>query len=387
MRLPADVRAHLEASEWRHRAHFRDRMCGVRTTVTIALQPPSGEAGKADVAKFREFLHSWQDPVLAPNVTNEKRSLRAFGQVDVPTHFRLNSTLEIAKFLGADAVARLVALQERFAPFWKCVEPLYAAACWMVNWIEDLDVETCRMLARAAAQMTPGMGEGLYLRALPLAGVDTKLVERHETLLGKLLDRAHNGQVMVAGGLLAWLGCHSKGTDRILIRPLSPNLRLALWGLNRAAVTSSALEQLNTPAGRVLLVENEVSGLTLPDLEDTVAIIGCGNNLAWLASGCLAGKDVAYWGDLDSWGFRLLAQARAHVPGLKSLLMDAKTWYAHQDAVVIEPEPCVRPSTGLTESEAALFDHIRTQGDTGRRLEQERLTSDAVTAALLSWRD
>jgi len=41
----------------------------------------------------------------------------------------------------------------------------------------------------------------------------------------------------------------------------------------------------------------------------------------------------------------------------------------------------------LTESEAALFDHIRTQGDTGRRLEQERLTSDAVTAALLSWRD
>ncbi len=386
MRLPADVRAHLEANEWRHRTHFRERMCGVRTMFTIPLQPPSGEAGRSDVAKFREFLHSWQHPALAPHVTRETRSLRGFGQVEVPTHFQLNSTLEIAKFLGADALARLVDLQLRFTPFQECGEPIYAAARWMVHWIEGLEVETCRVLARAAKQMTPNMGEGLYLRALPLLGIDTKLVERHEALLGKLLDRAHSGQVMAAGGLLAWLGCHSKGIDRILIRPLSPTLRRSLWGLDRTAVTSSALEQLNTPAGRVLLVENDVSGLTLPDLDDTVAIIGCGNNLAWLASGCLAGKDVAYWGDLDSWGFRLLAQARSYLPSLKSLLMDAETWDTHRDSVVEEPESCTRPPTGLNAAEASLFDRISPHGEAGQRLEQERLTFDAVTRALLSWR-
>lgn len=65
--------------------------------------------------------------------------------------------------------------------------------------------------------------------------------------------------------------------------------------------------------------------------------------------------------------------------------MEAQTWHAHREAVVEEPESCKRPSQGLNVAEEALFDLISPPGYVGQRLEQERLTSDAVMRALLAW--
>src|SRR5690606_16053872 len=92
------------------------------------------------------------------------------------------------------------------------------------------------------------------------------------------------------------------------------------------------------PARRILLVENERSLRQLPQpLPGTIAILGSGLNLAWLAAPWLQACDVAYWGDLDTWGLAMLATARRHLPQLHALLMDRSSFDAHVQRAVAEP--------------------------------------------------
>ena len=63
---------------------------------------------------------------------------------------------------------------------------------------------------------------------------------------------------------------------------------------------------------------------------DTIAVLGAGLNLGWLAAPWLRGRSVAYWGDLDTWSLHMLASARGHLPHLQALLMDRATFDTHQ---------------------------------------------------------
>jgi hypothetical protein len=88
---------------------------------------------------------------------------------------------------------------------------------------------------------------------------------------------------------------------------------------------------------------------------------------------------VHYWGDLDSHGFAILDQLRAHLPHAQALLMDAATLHAHRAQWVPEPAPALRQLTRLRGREAALCQSLIT-GQT--RLEQERLAFGWVQRAL-----
>jgi hypothetical protein len=105
---------------------------------------------------------------------------------------------------------------------------------------------------------------------------------------------------------------------------------------------------------------------------------------------------VHYWGDLDSHGFAILDQLRAHLPHAQALLMDAATLHAHRAQWVPEPAPALRQLTRLSAPEAALCQSLIT-GDFAAhvalvptrwplgqaiRLEQERLAFGWVQRAL-----
>src|SRR5690606_23202284 len=114
---------------------------------------------------------------------------------------------------------------------------------------------------------------------------------------------------------------------------------------------------------------------------DTIAVLGAGLNLGWLAAPWLQGRSVAYWGDLDTWGLHMLGIARNHLPHLHALLMDRTTFDVHQPLAVAEPVHAHEPaSEALLPEEAALDTHLRTQ-EKGR-LEQEFLPTDAVHRAV-----
>jgi hypothetical protein len=244
--------------------------------------------------------------------------------------------------------------------------------------------------SRMALQLAPGCAEGKPLRALAVAGNDSKFFERHDSLLKALLDQRFDGEAS-RQGLTTFLGASPEGEHWVLVAPLADGL----LPFRRQRVTTSELFT-NDPfttdlcgtalaARRILLVENERSLHQLPrPLPDTITILGSGLNLSWLAAPWLQTCEVAYWGDLDTWGLAMLATARGHLPQLHPLLMDRATFDAHAHQAVNEPVPCDDPSLdALTPPEAALVQHLR--GLAQGRLEQEFLPDRVVDDAVQGW--
>ena len=101
----------------------------------------------------------------------------------------------------------------------------------------------------------------------------------------------------------------------------------------------------------------------------------------------LHGKQLFYWGDLDTHGFAMLDQLRQHFPEAESMLMNREVLLAHRTQWVVEAKPARRELTRLNAAEAPLYEELRfDRFGKAVRLEQERIgfgwLKDAVAAAL-----
>ncbi|WP_375544345.1 Wadjet anti-phage system protein JetD domain-containing protein [Dietzia cercidiphylli] len=124
-----------------------------------------------------------------------------------------------------------------------------------------------------------------------------------------------------------------------------------------------------------VVVENEVTYLTLPVPADGVVIWGKGFDVARLGRwAVLQDAEVHYWDDLDTHGFAILHRLRAHLPQTRSFLMDAETLHAHRDRWGRENAPTSAALGRLSAKEAAVYDDLVSDrfGDQVR-LEQERI--------------
>ena len=83
---------------------------------------------------------------------------------------------------------------------------------------------------------------------------------------------------------------------------------------------------------------------------------------------------MLYWGDLDTHGFAILDELRAHCPHAESLLMDRETLLEFKQFWEQEPKAMARELTRLSAEEQALYDDLRHNRLGERvRLEQERV--------------
>jgi len=93
-------------------------------------------------------------------------------------------------------------------------------------------------------------------------------------------------------------------------------------------------------ARRVIVTENKINGLALPELADTLAIFGLGYGIQTLAEvPWLKDKALYYWGDIDTHGLNILAMARAICPHTRALLMDQATLLQYRDLWSREDTP------------------------------------------------
>ena len=159
----------------------------------------------------------------------------------------------------------------------------------------------------------------------------------------------------------------------------------ALGGVSLLRLPTEVLKATPLPGVRILVVENEQSGYALPELPDTVAVFGGGRNLAWMDADWLQEKQIGYWGDLDSWGFLFLSEARQRQPQLTSVLMDRETLLLHRERMVEEPEPYSGLPENLTETECRLYLELRDGVHGNTRLEQERISADHILEGLADW--
>jgi hypothetical protein len=261
--------------------------------------------------------------------------------------------------------------------------------------------------ARIALWLQENPEPGVYVRQLSLPGVHTKFVENHRRVIDELAgtlalrtadgadagDVGHGEQLENAqaepGSLLGQAAARTPAArfavrhgflhppQLVRFRLLDPSLPL-LGDARDMTVTSEAFNTLKLPVTKVLITENLVNFLALPDQPGTAAIYGGGYGFSSLRdAGWLRNCDILYWGDLDTHGFQILDQLRAVHPHVVSVLMDEATLLAHRDVWGTEPAPSRAELGRLTPGESGVYKGLVNNAyGPAVRLEQELIRWD-----------
>lgn len=372
MKLPADLAVRW-SRQWENPDLREARLLDEPGAWPVSL--PIGRPTATEIAdRWQETaarIQSWRE-VRQGRVRWESVVFRATGApVEIPVAWEIG---DAAEWGAASGDRRVRAEYESLSTLLEGADPLFhrvlvrERSLWKAKPTAEVIQAT-----RLALLLEPGCAAGRPLRALSLAGIDSKFFERHRGLVLRLLDLRHDGEPS-RQGLETFLDA-ARDTDHwLLVAALGEGTSLGFPRLRVRAIDLA--RHLETRA--LLVVENERCLHLLPDdLPGVVAVLGSGNDLSWIASARLRETRIAYWGDLDTWGLTLLARARGHAPHLVPLLMTREVFEDHPDAAVAEATPASDdPPTGLTDEETALYRHLlsRERG----RLEQEFLAAGLV---------
>ena len=230
---------------------------------------------------------------------------------------------------------------------------------------------------------------GIYLRQVDLPGVHTKFIESHRGVLTDLLDLALPDEQVDAtqtgvSRFAARYGFREKPV-RIRLRLLDPDIA-TIPGLECPDITLDAgdFARLSLPVRHVFITENETNFLAFPRIRNALLLFGSGYGWESLAQAYwLHDCAIHYWGDIDTHGFAILDQLRAHFDRTRSLLMDRATFEAHRVLWGVEDKPSRAELQRLTDEERALYQDLQ-QNLFGpkRRLEQEHVGFHRLIAQL-----
>lgn len=379
MKRPADVRRQLERS---FANQHRNWLAGGAWPLNIPLGLPR----EAEAMRQPDAVRAW---------ASEWRAWRGPGQVDwVARQWRALGTQELPSQLhlpGPDAVAALIGQQDRWTRAqlrygaltqrWPALAPMLGK---LFDVLADYPHEDFQRLLDTVAWLDANPRSGLYVRQLPIAGLDSKWIEPRRSIVAELL-------AAIRGSAPTGLDFHelcglARQPARLRLRLLDPTLRQATGGLADITAPVVELAELGLAPRSVLIVENLQTGLALPALPGTVAILGLGYAVQALAGlPWLRHARCFYWGDIDTHGFAILSKARTVLPGLPSVLMDEDTLLRHRELWSAEAsQHGAAELPQLNEAEAGLYVQLKANHfGHSVRLEQERISWSLAMSRLL----
>ena len=378
MRSPTELR-HKLARQWQQSSARVQRLLGPGGWPrSIPIGKPPARLFAENAQAVQRHVESWRRVEIG-RVEWAPVSYRAgLGAVSMPLHWQLRSPSEWVAAIGDPQVsleyARLEHVVEQIDSAFHALL-VAQRKLWMTKACDEV-IAT----AQLAMRLSPGCAGGRPLRLLADYGVDTKFFERNSVLLTRLLDERFEGAVSEQG-LATFLDALEENNHWVLIAPLEHDL----LPFKRLRLTTAELAETSLPGARLLVVENEQCLHLLPEVKDTVAVLGAGLDLQWLGAAHFATKHIAYWGDMDSWGMLMLARARLQHPSIEALLMQQALFekYAPGSAVVepIRAQDAIPP--GLLDEEGDFY-HYLLQQPRGR-LEQEYLPKAQVERVIRIW--
>lgn len=360
-------------------------MGGGTWPLVVALGVPTDKDIAQDAPAVRAWASVWQVRTGPGDMLFEERQFARFGRHLLPGSLSFESAAVVAAAVGQST--RWEVASERYR---RMVQrwPVFVHSNVLASRFDVLanySTEDFERLVTLLAWLEVNLASGLYLRQLPIGGLDTKWLEKRKGLVAGLL-RAMRGIGGEGDDFHALAGL-KKPAHRVRIRVLCPSLRQSIGGLCDIEAPVGELGALAIMPRVVVIVENLETGLALPDLPDTVVIMRLGNAVSALgALAWLQAAEVVYWGDIDSHGFAILDRARKIVPQIRSVLMDEKTLLEHRPLWGQEPVLCANAVLeNLTVEEQSVYGNLRA-GTWGERvrLEQERLEWDASLNRLIS---
>ncbi len=306
---------------------------------------------------------------------------RVIGQNSLPDEAWVDTLADALQLIGKAREARSFAAlltdtrarQPALLP-WLRQHPQRALA------LADVWAQLLAMVGWMQAYPRPGG----YVRQVDLPGIHSKFIEAQRAVLAELLDLALPADAIDAG--VGGLSGATRFAQRYGFRDKPARVRLRFLDPRHAAwapgadqdytLAQEGFAQLDPAASRIFITENEVNFLAFPPAADSLVIFGAGHGFDALAQAAwLANRSLHYWGDIDTHGFAILDQLRAHFSHAQSFLMDRDTLLAHQPQWTDEPQPTLRDLPRLTDAERRLYDDLRwlRLQPTPVRLEQERV--------------
>lgn len=363
MRFPADLRAWARRRfDNQHRDWLGELAIGADHAWGYPLQPPTEQAFAADPDGVARWVAAWARVALPPGTRVEwgTRRWTSLGHQRLPLRVRGLGSDPLAAIAGREplwqrTVARAVTLRRR----WPDAGDLGAGLTSVARPLATMTDTEFHQLVAVLEFLHARPASGLWARELPVPGIDSKWMERHQRIVQELLAG-------ISGSPDTGL---RRAVVRFRVRLLDP--ALSLRGLTDFTAPVTELAALPLAPAVVVVCENLTTVHSLPPVRGAVAVHGQGRAVTLLAAiGWLAGAQVVYWGDLDTHGFAILSAFRQALPEVESVLMDARALAAFRDLCVPEPVPFRGDIGHLTAGEYAALASVRT-GDL--RLEQERI--------------
>ena len=343
----------------------------------------------AELAERFEQARNWALSLRAmANVRLEEREFR---------HRLLGSnSLPRAAWLDSmdDAVALLGKARER-AQFEEILEVTRRRHPLLLEWLGKRPLvalehaQDWERLLDVVTWMHAHPRPGIYIRQMDLPGVHTKFIEERRSLLSQLLDCALPAAAIEQDltGVRQFEGRYGfrAKPERVRFRML--DVACGDFGFRPLAdieTDAATFAALDPPVSQAFITENEINFLAFPDVPASMVIFGAGYGFEPLSRArWLNACRLYYWGDIDTHGFAILDQLRAHFPHTESFLMDRATLLACKGLWGREESPIERDLRRLNAAERALYEDLSANRLGERlRLEQERIAFDKVLQAL-----
>lgn len=308
---------------------------------------------------------------------------RTFGENRFPQRIEIETQDDLCRLIGrCDSFRRLQhAVNEIRAalPDARELEPWLAVkGNWEKLASESLDVDG---LLGVTQYFMSHPQPDCFARELPVP-VDTKFIERNETILRAWLDiLLPPSAIDVNEKKFARRFGLRDGELHYLVRLLDPYLCAEL-GLpfDECSLPLRHLRSLPVSEITAIIVENKVNLLTLPDRKRSIALGGVGKGVSELARlPWLATSRILYWGDIDVDGFQILSLFRSRLPHTESMLMGTNVLERFSNFHVSHSAAATNMPANLTDDEQTAFDRCLRDG---LRLEQEHLPIAFVNAAI-----
>ena len=359
-------------------------------SAVFPLRIPLARPGRTDVADRLGAVVAWSRSMIEAAdrggwrvETRRVGGTGTIGAQQVPWFAHVDAAEQALEILGPGA-------ERQGRQFRRAMEQAVLAGPWatQVCLAKPLEVlaiggDWADVLA-VAAWLTEHPRPGIPARMLPIPGVHTKVIERHEGLLARLLDLSLPSE-QVDQGATTFAGRYGLAERVRTVTVAGPGAMVGLPHLEQATVTwpvagLAGLDPSRYGISEVVIVENLAALAIVTCADGRLTIWGAGNSAADLISGVpwLHGLAVAYFGDLDSHGFAILDAVRGVLPHAVSVCMDPATVAAHLEHRVTETVASTAPLERLTEAERAALAAL----GPGGRIEQERIDPDLLGKSL-----
>ncbi|GAB1407833.1 DUF3322 and DUF2220 domain-containing protein [Thermomonas brevis] len=385
LRRPDDLLKRLRTAWSRNRSAW---LAGQgQWPLRLPLGLPTEQQAEANWPLFDAWLREWAS-VQGGHVQRASRRWSRLGEQHLPSHWCFESPADVAEALQERM--RWQRAAARHAQWCKRFDADGRHAAWAgalassFEVLADTQEADFARLGEVLAWLLSHPASGLYLRQLPIAGIDSKWMEpRRGTLAVWLQALGRSGE---GSDFNALAGLRS-APPRLRLRVLDARLRAQIGGLGDVLAPLSDIAALPLRPSRVLIVENRDTGMALNELPDTVAVMALGYSVDVLAAiPWLATARIGYWGDIDTHGLSIFSRLRGYLPQAQALMMDTDTLQRFQLLAVREPRPQRVPPMNLPPQQHALWQELAEHHyGTDARLEQERLPWDWAWDRVLAW--